>query len=151
MSKKISNVAEGKLTITAAGPMIVLHQQNREVEFVPEGTSVFVSENFFQTNDRYRFEDGVQSDKFVEGDFLANVLYGAEVVITNPTSTPMAIDLLLQIPQRSNANRWLLSNAFDLDAIQCLQHAESRIRILLPCRWRIYPLSSSRFQRRGDS
>ena len=93
------DVADGKLTITATGPMIVLHQQNREVEFVPEGTSVFVSENFFQSNDRYRFEEGVQFDKFVKGEFLANVLYGAEVVITNPTSTPLAIDLLLQIPK----------------------------------------------------
>ena len=93
------DVADGQLTITASGPMIVLHQQNREVEFDREDTSVFVSENFFQNNDRYRYEDGVQFDKFVEGDFLANVLYGSEVVITNPTSTPMAIDLLLQIPQ----------------------------------------------------
>ena len=93
------DVEDGKLTITAAGPTIVLHQQNREVEFAAEGTSVFVSENFFQSNDRYQFKDGIQSDKFVEGDFLADVLYGSEVVITNPTSTPMAIDLLLQIPQ----------------------------------------------------
>ena len=93
------NVAEGKLTITAAGPMIVLHQQNRAVDFIGGGTSLLVSENFFQANDRYRYDDGVQIDKFVDGDFLADVLYGAEVVITNPTSTPLAIDLLLQIPQ----------------------------------------------------
>ncbi|QEG20577.1 hypothetical protein [Mariniblastus fucicola] len=92
-------VADGKLTITADGPMIVLHQQNREAEFDRRGTTVFVSENFFQSNDRHRYEDGIQFDRFVEGNFLANVLYGAEVVITNPTSTPMAIEVLLQIPR----------------------------------------------------
>ena len=97
--KEDLDIADGKLTITAAGPMIVLHQQNREVKFDREETSVFVSENFFQANDRYRYLEGVKSDKFVDGDFLADVLYGAEVVITNPTSTPIAIDLLLQIPQ----------------------------------------------------
>lgn len=38
-------------------------------------------------------------DKFVEDDFLAHELYGAQVVITNPTSTPRSVDLLIQIPQ----------------------------------------------------
>ena len=97
--KEKVEIADGELTITADGPMIVLHQQNREAEFDRRGTTVFVSENFFQTNDRHRYEDGVQFDKFVEGKFLANVLYGAEIVITNPTSTPMAIEVLLQVPQ----------------------------------------------------
>ena len=97
--KEKVEIADGKMTITAEDSMIVLHQQNRETEFDRRGTTVFVSENFFQSNDRYRFEDGIQFDKFVEGDFLANVLYGAEVVITNPTSTPMAIELLIQIPK----------------------------------------------------
>jgi hypothetical protein len=79
--------------------MIVLHQQNKEVEFVPGATKIFVSENFFQTNDRYRYVDGVRHDRFVDGDFRSGILYGAEVVITNPTSSPMAIELLLQIPK----------------------------------------------------
>ena len=97
--KEKVEIADGQLTINADGPMIILHQQNREAEFDRGGTTVFVSENVFQASDRYRYEEGVQFDKFVEGNFLANVLYGAEVVITNPTSTPMAIELLLQIPQ----------------------------------------------------
>ena len=92
-------VDQGELTVNAAGPMIVLHQQSREVEFAPGATKIFVSENFFQANDRYRYIDGVQHDRFVEGDFRSGVLYGAEVVITNPTSSPMAIELLLQIPK----------------------------------------------------
>ncbi len=92
-------VEQGELTVNATGPMIVLHQQNHEAQFVPGVTKIFVSENFFQTNDRYRFIDDVQHDKFVEGDFRSGVLYGAEVVITNPTSSPMAVELLLQIPK----------------------------------------------------
>ena len=97
--KEKVDIADGKLTITAEGPMILLHQQNREAEFDRRGTTVFVSENFYQANDRHRYEDGIQFDKFVEGKFLANVPYGSEVVITNPTSTPMAIEVLIQIPQ----------------------------------------------------
>jgi len=66
---------------------------------VPGATKIFVSENFFQANDRYRHIDGVRHDRFVDTDFRAGVLYGAEVVITNPTSSPLAIELLQQIPQ----------------------------------------------------
>ena len=92
-------VDQGTLTVNANGPMIVLHQQNKEANFVPGATKIFVSENFYQTNDRYRHIGGVRHDRFVESDFRAGVLYGAEVVITNPTSSPLAVELLIQIPQ----------------------------------------------------
>lgn len=90
---------DSSLTVTARSPMIAMHQQAREVAFEPGNTTILVSENFFVKNDRYRFENGVRFDKFVDDEFLAHTLYGAQVVITNPTSTPRAIDLLVQIPQ----------------------------------------------------
>lgn len=91
------------MTMTAQGPTIALHQQVRPAIFDRGNTTILVSENFFQKNDRYRFEDGVRFDKFVSGDFLAHTLYGSQVVITNPTSTPRAVDLLIQIPRGSVA------------------------------------------------
>ena len=97
--KENISIVDNKMTIKADAPMIVLHQQNESVAFERGDTSIFVSENFFESQDRYRYEEGVRFDKFVNGDFLAGVLYGSEVVITNPTSTPMAIDVLIQIPQ----------------------------------------------------
>ncbi len=90
---------DSEMTLTPAGPMIALHQQVRPAVFDRQNTTVLVSENFFQKNDRYRFEDGVQYDKFVTGEFIAHTLYGGQVVITNPTSTPQAIDLLHQLPK----------------------------------------------------
>ena len=90
--------ANNSMTFTAGGPTIALHQQVRDAIFDRGNTTILVSENFFQKNDRFRHEDGVQFDKFVSGDFLAHTLYGSQVVITNPTSTPRAVDLLIQIP-----------------------------------------------------
>jgi hypothetical protein len=90
--------ADNSMTFTAGGPTIALHQQVRDAIFERGNTTILVSENFFQKNDRYRHEDGVQFDKFISGDFLAHTLYGSQVVITNPTSTPRAVDLLIQIP-----------------------------------------------------
>lgn len=83
--------------------MIALHQRFRPVMFQPQNTSILISENFFQKNDRYRNEDGVNFDKFVSDKFYAHTLYGAQVVVTNPTSTPQSIDLLVQIPRGSVA------------------------------------------------
>jgi len=89
------------MTYKAVGPTIVLHQQVKDAIFDRGNSTVLVSENFFQKNDRYRYENGVRFDKFVNGDFLAHTLYGSQVVLTNPTSTPMNVELLMQIPSGS--------------------------------------------------
>ncbi len=91
--------ADDRMTMTAAGPVIALHQQVKPAVIQPGNTSILISENFFLNNDRHRFEDGIQYDKFIEGEFLAHQLYGAQVVITNPTSTPRSVDLLIQVPR----------------------------------------------------
>ena len=92
---------DNSMTFKAGGPAIVLHQQVRDAVLNRGNTEILVSENFFQKNDRYRHEDGVRYDKFVSEEFLAHTLYGGQVVITNPTSTPRAIELLIQIPRGS--------------------------------------------------
>jgi len=92
---------DNTMTYKAAGPTIVLHQQVKDAIFERGNSTVLVSENFFQKNDRYRYENGVRFDKFINGDFLAHTLYGSQVVLTNPTSTPMSVELLMQIPSGS--------------------------------------------------
>ncbi len=92
---------DNTMTYKAAGPTIVLHQQVKDAIFERGNSTVLVSENFFQKNDRYRYENGVRFDKFINGDFLAHTLYGSQVVLTNPTSTPMNVELLMQIPSGS--------------------------------------------------
>jgi hypothetical protein len=90
---------DDSLTLTAASPMMAVHQQLRAVPFQPGNTTILVTENFYQHNDRYRVVDGIQQDKFVSSPFYAHTLYGSQVVITNPTSLSQAIDLLVQIPR----------------------------------------------------
>lgn len=92
---------DNSMIYKAAGPTIVLHQQVKGAIFERGNSTVLVSENFFQKNDRYRYENGVRFDKFVNNDFLAHTLYGSQVVLTNPTSTPMSVELLMQIPSGS--------------------------------------------------
>ena len=91
------------MTYTAAGPSIALHQQVRGVKLEQGNTNILISENFYQQNDRYRFEEGVRYDKFISKGFIPHTLYGSQVVVTNTTSTPRSLELLIQIPQGSIA------------------------------------------------
>jgi hypothetical protein len=77
----------------------MFHQQIRPAKRAGEGTTILVSENFFQKNNRYRMEGGLQFDRFLTGKFPIQELYGAQVVITNPTSTPRVVRLVYQIPE----------------------------------------------------
>ena len=135
------------MALTAAGPMIAMHQQFQPVVFQPQNTSILVSENFFQKNDRYRHEGGVRYDKFVTEQFYAHTLYGAQVVVTNPTSTPKAIDMLVQIPRgavSTSGSQDTKSQPIQLDAFstKTLDYF-----FYFPTAGRIYSLSGTRFQR----
>lgn len=96
--------ADGSLNVTAAGPMIAFHQQVQPAELNDGNTTILVSENFYQKNDRFRQDkNGVQYDKFINDKFLAHTLYGGQVVVTNPTSTPRLVEILVQVPKGSVA------------------------------------------------
>ncbi len=90
--------ADNNMTLVPKSNLIAFYQQIRPAVFDRRESNVLVSENFFRRDDRYKTEDGKKYDKFVTKEFLAHVLYGGQVVITNPTSTPQDIDLLIQIP-----------------------------------------------------
>ena len=94
---------ENEMRLTPGSPMIALHQQIRPAIVERRNTTVLVSENFFRKNDRYRFEDEMRFDKFVSDKFAAHTLYGGQVVLTNPTSSPRSVELLIQIPRGSVA------------------------------------------------
>lgn len=90
---------ENAIRWTLGSPAIMFHQQIRPAKRAGEGTTILVSENFFQKNNRYRMEGGLQFDRFLTGKFPIQELYGAQVVITNPTSTPRVVRLVYQIPE----------------------------------------------------
>ena len=90
---------DGKLSFTAPGSMVVFHRETNEAALDPAKTPILVSQNFFRASDRYTYVDNEKSDKYVAGEFLTHVVYGCQVVVTNPTSSRQKLDVLLQIPQ----------------------------------------------------
>ncbi|MEA3208202.1 MAG: hypothetical protein QOE70_1259 [Chthoniobacter sp.] len=91
----------GAFTLTAGSPVIAYHKQIKPTEpaAAAGGTELLVSQNFYRHGDRYREEGNEKFDKYVTTEFLSGVVYGANVVVTNPGSSPQKIEVLLQIPR----------------------------------------------------
>ncbi|HSD90428.1 MAG TPA: hypothetical protein VLB44_23030 [Kofleriaceae bacterium] len=94
--------AEGpSLTITAAGNALVGTSQLVDGPIVPSGAPLVVGQSYVRTDDRYQYVDGEQVDKYVEGSFLAGVVYTCQIVLANPSSSRQRIAALIQIPRGS--------------------------------------------------
>lgn len=93
-----TEIADGRLTLKAGSPLIVYHEEIRQVEVQDDQAPILVSQNFFRHGDRHQVVNGERVDKYVTDEFLTHVVYGCQVVITNPTSTRRKLDVLLQIP-----------------------------------------------------
>ncbi len=88
-----------KLSFGAAGRVIAFHREIKEAEMAENPAPLLVSQSFFRNDDRYRTENGEKVDKFVTDEFVAGVVYGGQVVVTNPTSSRQKLDALVQIPK----------------------------------------------------
>jgi len=93
-----TNFDREAMKVDAASPMIVFHEEIKPAELVADQAPILVSQNFFRHGDRYQHVNNQQMDKYVSEEFLVHVVYGCHVVLTNPTSAPRKLDLLLQIP-----------------------------------------------------
>jgi hypothetical protein len=92
-------VEDSVLKLTSASPVVIFHEEIQETKVSEEDTPILVSQNFFRSDDRFRYVDGQQLDKFVTREFLTGVVYGGQVVVTNPTSSAHLLDLLVQVPK----------------------------------------------------
>lgn len=90
---------ENAVTLTSAGKGILFHQEIRTAEADNDGAKLLVSQNFYRHGDRFIEQAGEKLDKFVTGEFLTGVVYGCQVVVTNPSSSVQKLDLLFQIPK----------------------------------------------------
>lgn len=99
-AKEADATYEGaKMTLAAKSPLIAYHKEIKESAPDKTAPPLLVSQNFFRASDRYRFENGERFDKYVTEEFLTHVVYGCQVVLTDPTSSPLKLDLLMQIPR----------------------------------------------------
>ena len=99
--KHETKFAGAKMTIKAASPMIVYHEEIKAAKQSENPIPILVSQNFYRHGDRHRLENGEQVDKFVSDEFVIQTVYGCQVVVTNPTSARRKLTVLLQVPEGS--------------------------------------------------
>ena len=87
-----------KMTLKPKGRTAVFLRQIKPAEPIGDRVPILVSQNFLRDNDRFRHEGQEQFDKYVADEFLVHTVYVCQIVLTNPTSSPHKLDLLLQIP-----------------------------------------------------
>ena len=97
--KHEANYDGEQMNLAAGSTMIVFHKEILDAEEAEEKTPILVSQNFFRHNDRYRYVNNERLDKYVTDEFVMHVVYGSQVILTNPTSSRQKLDVLLQIPQ----------------------------------------------------
>jgi len=97
---KLETTNEGpKLTLKPGTPVVAFHKEIKESAPAKDAPPILISQNYFLAIDRYRYENGERFDKFVTDEFLSQVVYGCQVVLTDPASSPEKLDVLLQIPK----------------------------------------------------
>lgn len=94
---------DGGIIFTAGSDVILFHKQIQKAAGDADTSVLLVNQSFFASDDRYRYENNEQFDKFVTGEFEKGRVYGCQLVITNPTSTRRKVDILRQIPAGSIA------------------------------------------------
>jgi hypothetical protein len=87
-----------KYSLRAGSPLIVFHREIREAPKADDPGGMLVAQHFFRADDRYRHENNEQFDQYVTEEFLPHVVYGGEVVLTNPSGQRQKLQVLLQIP-----------------------------------------------------
>ena len=90
-----------RVRLQLAGPALIFR---RRVQPTPQaapgkGTPVLVSEAFFRPGAEEGQPGEDRGPRPVTGEFLSGAAYGGRVVVSNPESDPVRLDLLTQIPQ----------------------------------------------------
>lgn len=89
---------DDKTSLRAATPLLLVRKEISSSEKAKDAEPLLLGQNFFRLNDRYRWENGQRRDAFVTDEFLVDVAYGCQVVVTNPTSSQRTAEVLLQVP-----------------------------------------------------
>ena len=84
--------------LRAASPLLLVLEETAPVVAAALRPTLLLGESFVRLDDRVRLEAGEPVDRFVTDEFLRDVPYACQVVVTNPTSGRRSVELLLQIP-----------------------------------------------------
>ena len=83
-----------RLTLKAAGPVVVFHEQIERAEIPEQVAPILVSQLYFNPA-----ESNAEAAILRDTEVVIGTPYGCRVVLSNPTSKKRTVHVLLQIPQ----------------------------------------------------
>lgn len=92
-------VEDARLTLTCASPALAARTRISAVAEPAARSQILVGQRYFRADDRWTWDGAEQREKYVDGELLTGVVYQCQVVVTNPTSRPHKLAVLLQIPR----------------------------------------------------
>ncbi|MBF0224487.1 MAG: hypothetical protein HQK76_03440 [Desulfobacterales bacterium] len=90
---------KNKMILKAESPIIIYSKEIQETKISKSNQPILVSQNFFMSSDRYIYENNESIEKYISEEFLLHVVYGCQIIITNPSTSRKKLDVLIQIPQ----------------------------------------------------
>lgn len=88
-----------QLTLSVRSPALLVTDRILPARLSKDDRPLLVSQQFFRPDDPYRFEGNERIEKFVTGEFVRRIVYGARVTLTNPTASRRRLNVLRQIPR----------------------------------------------------
>ena len=142
-------IEEKQMSLVAKNAMVAFHEEIRPAEIAAGETPILVSQNFFRHGDRYRYVDNQKVDKYVTDEFLVQTVYGCQIVVTNPTSSPQKLDVLLQVPRGALP---VLNGKYTRTVhtdLRTFPHRDDGVPFLLPTCGRLRALPGTCVQKRA--
>ncbi len=87
-----------RVAVQATTPLLIAHESIQPTDDSKPDSAILVSQNFYKADDRFRIVGNQRYDKFITEEFVRQVVYGCQVVITNTTSSPQMLSALVQLP-----------------------------------------------------
>ena len=91
--------AGGRTTLVAASGLFLARKELADATVAESAPPILVGQDFYRQDDPFLVEAGRRRDRFVTDEFLKRVVYVCRVVLTNPGSAPLDMDVLLQVPE----------------------------------------------------
>ncbi len=92
-------VDDTRLTLTCNSPALAARTRISAVAGPGPRAQILVGQSYFRADDRWVWDGAEQREKYIDDELLTAVVYQCQVVITNPTSRPQRLAVLLQIPR----------------------------------------------------
>ena len=93
-----SRLDNGKLVMKPENDLILFHREIEETAAI-DSNIVLINQKYFDLQNRYKMEGNEKVEKYITEEFETGKVYGARVIINNPSARNRKVEVLTQLPE----------------------------------------------------